>query len=113
MFVAPTAGVSSPLLWGKLEAVHSRLLRGVSEFQFCRRVARLQYPFSSVGTVEFFRKFYGPTQRAFAALDPERQIALRRQLEYLQCEHNLSSEPDQTDTPAEYLQVIAHRRREL
>lgn len=38
--------------------------------------------------VEFFRAFYGPTNRAFAALDEEGQAALRADLEAHWAEHN-------------------------
>lgn len=109
-FLPPSNGVPSPLLWGSESIAQARLGAGVREFRLSRRTARLRYPFDVPGTVEFFRTYYGPTQRAFAALPPEKQRALRARLEAVQSEHNVSKDPAITDTPAEYLQVIAIRK---
>jgi hypothetical protein len=47
---------------------------------------------------------FGPTQMAFARLDPAAQQAFTADLERLWTEHNLGKESE-TDIPAEYLQV--------
>jgi hypothetical protein len=67
------------------------------------------FPFDPAGTVDFFRRYYGPTLRAFGALDAAGQAALRRDLVELQTRHNISTDPNETDTPAEYLEVHARR----
>jgi hypothetical protein len=68
------------------------------------------YPFAPAGTVEFFRRYYGPTLRAFGALDAAGQAALMRDLVDLQTRYNVSTRPDATDTPSEYLEIHARLR---
>jgi len=105
----PPAGIPSPLDWGDEVAVRSRLEPGFSELRFSRRIARMRYPFPPAETVEFFRQYYGPTQRAFASLDTEAQVALRRDLVELQTSHNLAESPGTTEVAAEYLETVATR----
>ena len=105
----PPSPMPSPLLWGKPETVHSRLVPGVQELRFSRHIATMKFPFPPAETVEFFRKYYGPTQCSFALLPEEKRAALRRQLEHLQAEHNVAADPSCTETQAEYLQLIAIR----
>jgi hypothetical protein len=66
------------------------------------------YPFSPAEVVESFRTYYGPTQRAFDALDTNGQAALRNDLERLWTEHNQATD-DTTYVEGEYLEVIATR----
>lgn len=108
--VPPPAGLLSPLLWGDAEIVRDRLGEGFSELRLTRRIARMRYPFDVAGTVEFFRQYYGPTQRAFASLSPEGQAGLRADLELLQSEHNVAKRSDETETLAEYLEIHARRK---
>ncbi|HYV28916.1 MAG TPA: class I SAM-dependent methyltransferase, partial [Candidatus Eisenbacteria bacterium] len=76
----PPAGVPSPLGWGDEATVLSRLRDGFADVCLTRRIALMRYPFPPAETVEFFRQYYGPTQRAFASLDASSQAALRRDL---------------------------------
>jgi hypothetical protein len=69
----------------------------------------MRFPFPPAETVEFFRKYYGPTNSAFDSLTSERQAALRRDLVELQTSHNTASVPGTTEVAAEYLEVIATR----
>ena len=105
----PPAGIPSPLKWGNEKIVRERLGAGVSELRMTRRIARMQYPFDPASTVDFFRTYYGPTHRAFASLQPEGQAALRRDLVQLQTQNNVATRPNETETPAEYLEIIARR----
>jgi SAM-dependent methyltransferase len=108
--VPPPAGIPSPLEWGNETIVRQRLRFGVSDLVLTRKMARMPTPYDAAGTVEFFRKYYGPTQRAFASLAPDAQAALRRDLEQLQMKHNVSTNPHETDTPSEYLEIHARRQ---
>jgi len=56
--------------------------------------------------MEFYRTNYGPTNRAFASLDPDRQAALRQDLEQLWIQHNRATDGT-TEYDAEYLEVVA------
>jgi SAM-dependent methyltransferase len=105
----PPAGVPSPMDWGDETTVRARLRHGFSEVRLTRRIALMRYPFPPAETVEFFRQYYGPTQKAFAALDPAGQAALRRDLVELQTAHNTAATPGTTEVAAEYLEIHARR----
>ena len=106
--VPPPALMPSPLLWGDEEAVRERLGDGVVELTLTKRLYPFHYPFPPSEVVEHFRTYYGPTNRAFNALDEAGQEALRRDLEQLWTEHNI--DPDGTTRyDSEYLEVVAVR----
>jgi len=110
--ITPPAGVPSPMLWGDETVVRERLQAGVIGLRLTRRVAHFCFPFDPAGTVEFFRQYYGPTQRAFASLPAEAQAVLRADLEDLQSRYNVSTRAHQTETPAEYVEIQAWRAGE-
>lgn len=107
--VPPVQGIPSPTLWGDENAVRERFGAHVSQLQMTRRLYPFKYPFGPAKVVEFFREFYGPTNRAFSALDADGQSALRRDLEQLWSKHNQAAE-DSLYLEAEYLEVQAVRR---
>jgi SAM-dependent methyltransferase len=107
-YVPPPPGMPSTLLWGDPRIVQDRLGAGVSQFRFKRRFMVLAYPFGPEQTVELFRGWYGPTVRAFAALDDERQRALFTDLVGLWTDNNLAG-PNATRVESEYLEVVATR----
>jgi SAM-dependent methyltransferase len=108
----PPAGVPSILLWGQAATVRERL-SAFGALQLERRIAVMRYPFPPAETVDYFRRYYGPTGRAFDMLGPEAQAALRRDLIALQATHNSAESPGTTEARAEYLEVVARRGREL
>lgn len=101
-------GIPSPLLWGDEASVGERLGIGVSELQLTRRMIAFRLPMTPEQTVDYFRAWYGPTLRAFAALGEDGQSALRRDLTQLWSEHNRASDGT-THVEAEYLEVLATR----
>ena len=105
----PPAGVPSPMGWGDEATVRSRLAHGFADVRLTRRIALMRYPFPPAETVEFFRQYYGPTQKSFAALDTSAQAALRRDLVELQTASNIAKAPGTTEVAAEYLEVVAVR----
>jgi len=105
----PPVGVPSPMAWGDEATVRSRLRHGFADVRLTRRIALMRYPFPPAATVEFFRQYYGPTQRAFASLDTSAQAALRRDLVELQTANNIARTPDTTEVAAEYLETVALR----
>jgi SAM-dependent methyltransferase len=107
-FVPPAPGTLSPLLWGDETMARGRLEKYASQLRLTRRVARLRYPFPPAQTVDFFRQFYGPILRAFAALSPDGQARLHQEFESLFCRHNCSRDGT-TEVEAEYLEVVATR----
>src|SRR5215207_5148279 len=76
-YVAPPPGMPPPVKWGDEQTVRERLRDGVADLQLTRRMCSFDYPFPPAEVVEFFRKYYGPTQRTFDALDADGQAALR------------------------------------
>jgi ubiquinone/menaquinone biosynthesis C-methylase UbiE len=102
----PPATVPSPLLWGDETTVRSRL-KAFAEVRAARRIATMRYPFPPAETVEFFKRYFGPTVRAFAALSPAAQPAFQRDLVALQTANNSAKSPDTTEASAEYLHIIA------
>jgi SAM-dependent methyltransferase len=105
----PPAGFPSPLLWGDEAVVRARFAGVGENLRLTRHTARMWFPFDPTGTVDFFRRYYGPTLRAFDSLKPPGQAALSRDLVELQTRHNVSTRADETETPSEYLEVHARR----
>jgi SAM-dependent methyltransferase len=105
----PPAGVPSPMGWGDETTVRELLAHGFAEVRCSRRIALMRYPFPPAATVEFFRQYYGPTQKAFAALDVTAQAALRLDLVEFQTINNIAKTPGSTEVAAEYLEVAATR----
>ena len=106
--VPPPPLMPSPVKWGDEETVRERLRDGIAELRFARQLISLKFPLPVADVVEFWRRWYGPTQRAFAALDEGGQAALRRDLERLWAEHNQATDGT-THVKSEYLEVVGVR----
>ena len=104
----PPPNIPSPLLWGDEVTVRERLGIGVADLQITHRMVSFCLPMTPEQTVDYFRAWYGPTLRAFAALDEDGQAALRRDLTRLWSEHNLATDGTM-HVEAEYLEVVAIR----
>ena len=64
------------------------------------------YPFGPAEVVEHFRRYFGPTQKAFESLDEAGQAALRADLERLWTEANRADDGT-SRVGSEYLEVLA------
>ncbi|HEU5132507.1 MAG TPA: class I SAM-dependent methyltransferase, partial [Pyrinomonadaceae bacterium] len=106
--VPPPAGMTSPVLWGVEENVRERLGEGISKLDTKLQKITWEFPYSPAEVVEHFRLYYGPTQKAFGALNEENQAALRKDLEQLWATHNQATDGT-TRVDAEYLEVVAER----
>ena len=104
----PPPGVPPPVQWGDEDTVRERLRDGVADLQMAKRICPIKYPLPPSEVVEFFRTYFGPVNRAFAALDEDGQVSLRRDLEHLWSAHNRAKD-NSTRIEAEYLEVIATR----
>jgi len=102
--VSPPAGLKSPALWGS--EAHLAELFGASAAQIrCeRQVFNFRYR-SAAHWVQVFRDYYGPTHKAFAALDAAGQQALERDLHALLTELNVAGNASLV-VPAAYLEVV-------
>ncbi len=102
--VPPPAGVKSPALWGSES--HLAGLFGAQSAQI--RAERRHFNFryrSPAHFVEVFRDYYGPTHKAFAALDEAGQQALEFEILALLGELNVAG-PASLVVPSEYLEVV-------
>ena len=106
--VPPPPTMPSPIKWGDEETVRERLRDGISDLQLTKQMCAFKYPFPPADVVEFFRMYYGPTQRAFDSLDTDGQAALRNDLERLWSENNEATDGT-TLVQGEYLEVVATR----
>ena len=106
--VPPPPLMPSPVKWGDEATVRQRLKHGIERLDVSRRLYPMRYPFPPSEVVEFFRLYYGPTNRAFSALDGPGRSELRHDLEQLWDRNNLAGR-GATYVKAEYLEVIAIR----
>lgn len=107
--VPPPPIMSSPVKWGDDATVRERLREGIERLETSKRLYPFRYPFPPSEVVEFFRTYYGPTARGFAALDADGQSALRSDLEQLWAKNNQATDGT-THIEAEYLEVVAVRK---
>jgi ubiquinone/menaquinone biosynthesis C-methylase UbiE len=106
-YVPPPPGMTSPVLWGKDDVVRERF-SDVAKVETKPRIVNFAFPFSPAEVVEHFRLYYGPANKAFLALDEEKQAAFRSDLEKLWTQYNQATDGT-TSVEAEYLEVIATR----
>ncbi len=104
--VPPPAGVPSPVLWGT-EAHLKEILAG-HQVETTRKVFNFRYR-SADHWLEVFKTYYGPTNRAFAALDADKQAGLRSDLLALLDRMNRGGR-DTLIVPSEYLEVVATKQ---
>jgi 2-polyprenyl-3-methyl-5-hydroxy-6-metoxy-1,4-benzoquinol methylase len=106
--VPPPPNMPSAVLWGSEDVVRERLREGTSDLQTSRELIHFTFPFDAKQAVEHFRVYYGPTNKAFSALDEAGQNALRATFEQHWTAANLATDGS-TDVPSEYLKVVAVR----
>ena len=103
-FVPPPAGLASPMAWGTEPRLVELFGPHASDIRTTRKMYVFRYR-SPEHWVEIFRTFYGPTHKAFAALDEAGQHALHAALiEFLRGRNT-----DGGNTlviPGEYLEVV-------
>jgi 2-polyprenyl-3-methyl-5-hydroxy-6-metoxy-1,4-benzoquinol methylase len=107
-YVPPPEGIPAPVLWGDEQVARQRLGSYASAIQITTRTVLFDYPLPPREVVRFFREHFGPTQAAFARLDPAAQVAYAADLEQLWSESNEAT-GGRTLVRAEFLEVIARR----
>ena len=105
--VPPPAGVASPIYWGH-EARLRELFPAVKGFHTRRRNFVFRYE-SAQHFIDVFRSYYGPTLKAFAALDADGQLRLADDIRALIDQFNGPSTLKSVAIPAEYLEVVIDR----
>jgi SAM-dependent methyltransferase len=107
--VPPPAGVQSPLLWGTEGHLRELFGEGIASLEVAERAFTFRFR-SAEEFVDFFRRWYGPTLKAFAALDGEARdaleqdlVALARRLDRLGCDGAVA-------IPSTYIEAVAIAR---
>ena len=107
--VPPPAGVSSPMLWGTESHLRELLGDGIESLEVKERTFTFRFP-SAEEFVAFFRRWYGPTVKAFAALETKAQAALQRDLAELARRFDRLGSGDAVAIPSTYVEAIAVAR---
>jgi SAM-dependent methyltransferase len=106
-YAPPPAGIRSPLQWGS----RTRLDELFAGNDFTIDAHERQFVFryrSAEHWLAAFRDYYGPTHKAFAALDDEGRAGFTRDLLALANEHNTST-AGALRVPSTYLEVVVTR----
>lgn len=106
--VPPPAGLAAPVSWGDEARLSELFGVGVKSIQVSRRQFVFRYR-SPEHWLEFFRTYYGPTLKAFEALDRSGQDRLATDLLDLTRRANRSGDATIV-VPGEYLEVVATKR---
>jgi hypothetical protein len=107
-YVPPPAGLESPALWGSEPRIVELFGPDATDIRCVRRNFNFRYR-SPEHWIEVFRSFYGPTHKAYAALDAERQARLTVDLTALLKRRNVGG-PHSLVVPGEYLEVVVVKK---
>jgi SAM-dependent methyltransferase len=102
--VSPPAGVQPPSLWGTEPHIVELFGAQAAQIRCERRLFNFRYR-SAAHWVQVFRDLYGPTHKAFAALDAAGALSLEQAITALLDELNVAG-PDSLVVPSEYLEVV-------
>ena len=106
-YIPPAPGVRSPALWGTTAALDTLFGETARAIHTATRQFTFRYH-SPAHFLEIFRTYYGPMNKAFAALDAEKQAAFEQDLLALIGSRNRSGDGTLV-LPSEYLEVVIER----
>jgi ubiquinone/menaquinone biosynthesis C-methylase UbiE len=105
--VPPPAGLKPASRWGTEAGIIELLGRSARPIRFERRT--VHFYFRSVDhAIDVFRTYFGPTVRAFQALDADGQESLRRDIADVLQRYNRATDGTAV-LEADYMQVVATR----
>jgi ubiquinone/menaquinone biosynthesis C-methylase UbiE len=107
-YLPPPAGARSPALWGTRARLDEMFGTSAREIRAERRNFVFRYK-SPEHFLEIFKTYYGPTLKAFAALDAANQEGLRRDILALIATMNRSGDGTMV-LPSEYLEIVITKR---
>lgn len=107
-YLPPPAGVRSPALWGTEERLRELFANRTRSIEIGRKYFVFRYR-SAAHWLETFRSFYGPVQKAFAALDEAKRGWLTADMIALAERFNHANDGTLV-VPSEYLEVVITRR---
>ncbi|HEY0332556.1 MAG TPA: class I SAM-dependent methyltransferase [Stenotrophomonas sp.] len=100
----PPPGLESPALWGTEPHLTRLFGKQAADIRGTRRIFNFRYA-SPAHFLHMFRSYYGPTHKAFAALDAEGQVKLEAAITELLERANVAGSQSMV-VPAEYLEVV-------
>ena len=106
--VPPPAGLQPPALWGTEQHLVALFGEQSLDIRCEKRIFNFRY-LSAAHWIQVFRDFYGPTHKAFAALDAAGQASLERAITALLDQLNVAG-PSSLVVPSEYLEVVITKR---
>jgi ubiquinone/menaquinone biosynthesis C-methylase UbiE len=106
-FVPAPAGLQSPMLWGSEPHIVELFGHYAADIRTVRRHFNFRY-LSAAHWIAVFRNFYGPTYKAYAALDEAQQLRLTEQITQLLGRLNVGGAHSLV-VPAEYLEIVITR----
>jgi SAM-dependent methyltransferase len=107
-YIPAPAGLKSPALWGTEPHIVELFGSQAKDIRTVRRNFNFRYA-SAAHWLQIFRDYYGPTHKAFAALDSSTQFALAKDITTLLDKHNVAG-PSSLVVPSEYLEVVVERK---
>ena len=107
-YLPPPPGLKSPALWGTKARLDELFQGSVRSVAVTNREFAFRYR-SPAHWLEVFRTYYGPINKAFAAMDDERQAAFQRDLMTLMESRNRSGDGTLV-LPSEYLEIVMVRQ---
>jgi ubiquinone/menaquinone biosynthesis C-methylase UbiE len=107
-YVPPPAGLQSPALWGTESHIVELFGAQAAQIRCERKLFNFRYR-SAAHWVQVFRDYYGPTLKAFAALEESGRKALERDITALLEQMNTAG-PSSLIVPGEYLEVVVAKR---
>ncbi len=106
--VPPPAGVPSPILWGTEQRLRELFGDTIADLGIERRHYVFRYR-SPEAYLDYWRQYYGPTLKSFAAVGPTGEAALEADLLELIARFNLATDGTMV-VPSEYLEAVIVRR---
>jgi ubiquinone/menaquinone biosynthesis C-methylase UbiE len=107
--VPPPAGVQSPMLWGTEAHLRELFGDGIASLEMEERTFTFRFE-SAKEFVDFFRTWYGPTLKAFAALEGAARQALEDDLLALARRSDRLDGSGAIALPAAYTEAVAVTR---
>jgi ubiquinone/menaquinone biosynthesis C-methylase UbiE len=103
-YLPPPAGLQSPALWGTEPHIVQLFGRHAADIRCVRKNFNFRYR-SAAHWLQMFRDFYGPTHKAFLALDAAGQKGLEADILELLTRRNIGGARTLV-VPGEYLEVV-------
>ena len=107
-YVPPPAGLRSPALWGAEPHLVELFGPQAADIRCVRKNFNFRYR-SPAHWLQVFRDYYGPTHKAFAALDADGRTRLAADIATLLERLNVGGK-ESLVVPGEYLEVVIVKR---